>query len=218
MKDKINLYTFYTETHNTLYEEYFLKSFYEKKLDENFNLKVRKFAQKSNDGSFNSKGFKETMFDKLSLIKDAIQENPENPFVYSDCDVVFYKNFYDDIFLDSNIDALFQNDQNTLCAGFFIAKSTYKFKNFIDVVCHNNYKYPNDQVTMNAFKDNINYKLLECDKYFTIGNLLGLYSGESFSLGEKVKSEIILHHANFTIGIENKIKLINEVKNQVCME
>lgn len=215
---KIKLYTFYSDSHIQIYNDFFLKTFYECGLDKNFELDATKVIQRSNTGDFNSNGFKESMADKVHILKRAIHENPTIPFVYSDCDVQFFKNPFSDLmkYVRDDIDMVAQNDIGGICAGFFMANPTEKFKEFLDVVDTHNHEYSNDQLCMNTYRDMIRLTLLPKHKYFTIGNYYGLWNGESINLNNEIfKTEMILHHANFTIGVENKILMFDMIAKQI---
>lgn len=216
MSEKIKLYTFYSDSHKEIYEKYFLKSFHEAKLDENFELDTTKVEQKSPTGDFNSQGFSETMLDKLHVIYRAIEENENKLFVFSDCDVQFFKNFYDDIttsYINDKVDMSAQSDAGTICAGFFVARANKIFKKFIEFVMKENYKFPNDQVCMNFHKGRVRYSLMPDNKYFSIGSVNGgkVWSGETNII---IPKGIYMHHANFTVGIKNKIELFELIKKR----
>jgi hypothetical protein len=55
--NKLKIYTFYSSSHKEIYENYFLKSFNENKLNENFEIVLTEVVQRSETGDFNSKGF-----------------------------------------------------------------------------------------------------------------------------------------------------------------
>lgn len=212
---KINLYTFFTESHEYLLNNYFLPSFQSAGLANNFNLNIIKCKQYSESGSFNTHGFHTTMLDKLKILIHAAENNDR--FVFADCDIQFFKNIYNDVVDIDGYDLVAQNDLGSVCAGFLIINSSENLKNFLRFVyeqCEANpYKYPNDQVCINTHLDLINYKLLPIDKYYSVGNYNQgqVWNGEDIS---NAPNDLILHHANFTIGVDNKIKLMNIIKKK----
>lgn len=211
----MKLYTFYSDSHQELYEKYFLKSFKEHNLGDSFELDVTKVEQKGS-GDFNSKGFNETMLEKLQVLKRAVLENPNKPFVFADCDIQFFKNFHDDIlsYIDDTTDLVAQSDNGTICAGFFVARGTKVMKKFLDYIYDVTPKYANDQVAINANKGRVRYKLLPKDKYFTIASVNGAqvwHGQQDFEL----PSNILVHHANFTIGVPNKIQLFQYIQHHM---
>jgi len=67
-----------------------------------------------------------------------------------------------------------------------------------------------DQDALNQHLHLLSYKLLPRDKYFTIGSVSeGKILSESNLL---VKKNIIMHHANYIIGLKDKIDLMSDVK------
>lgn len=210
----MKLYTFYSDSHKDIYENFFLESFNSKKLKDDFTLDVTKVDQKSRCGSFGSIGFLQTMIDKIDIIQRAIDENDDKWFVFADCDIQFFDNFYLDIlnYCLDDVDMVAQSDYNSICAGFFIAKANSNFKNFINTVQNNCGSYANDQLCMNHYQHMINYRLLPTDRYFTIGNIDGsLWDGSgNFNISEDIK----IHHGNYTVGIDNKISLMSLVKDK----
>jgi len=210
----MNLYTFYSESHKDIYENYLLKSL--RKNGKGFTLHVKKAEQKTKTGSFYDAGFNSAMKDKIKLILNAINANKDDWFVFADCDIQFLQPLYDDLnsYKDNDVDIIAQSDLGTLCAGFFMAKANNRIQNLMQIIYDNIESFHNDQVALNNYKDMVNYKLLDSDKYFTIANVNGgnVWNGETDLI---LPSNIIMHHANFTVGVENKIKLLNFVKDRL---
>ena len=209
----MNLYTFYSDTHLRLYEDYFIKSLINTDFDK-VNLIVTKVEQQSKSGAFMEAGWLVTMRDKMDLLCEAIDENWGSWFIFADCDIQFLKPFYDDLCLHKNdqYDLIAQSDTGTICAGFFLAKADTKLKKLFNKVRKNITNDFNDQVALNAYSDMIEWRLLDSSKYFTIGNFNGgkVWNGETDII---IPENILVHHANFTVGVENKILLMEYVKN-----
>lgn len=212
----MKLYTFYSDSHLELYENFFIKSFKENSMEKSFDLISLKVDQKSSTGDFNSDGFNSTMVDKVEIILQAINDNWGEPFMFCDCDIQFLRDFKQDIlsYLDDKIDLYAQSDAGTICAGFLMVKANKISKKFIEKIIKETPKFSNDQVCMNYYKNHIRYKLLPEDKYFTIAsaNNAKVWNGEE---NFQVPSGILVHHANYTIGISNKKKLMELVKKNV---
>ena len=74
----------------------------------------------------------------------------------------------------------------------------------------------NDQVALNRLKDMVDYKLLDKEKYYTIGNFYNnpdgthVWDGVTDILPPR---EIKIHHANYVVGVKDKIKLIKLIQN-----
>lgn len=208
----MNLYTFYSPSHKEIYEDFFLKSFNEH-LSNDFNLIVETNEQITSDGSFSDPKATAVWGDKVQLLKKAIDENQGKWFVYSDCDIQFFGNIMEDLEknIDENIDMVCQEDYHTICAGFMAIKASDKMKKFIEIVEINHHQ-SNDQIAMNQFRNLINYRFLPKERYYTVGNFNG---GVVWNAGDRVPNveNAVMHHANFTIGVENKIAMLKEVRN-----
>jgi hypothetical protein len=211
----MKLYTFYSESHKELYENYFLESFNRLNLGDDFELDATIVSQKGN-GDFGTKGFKATMVDKIEILFRAVEENPDQPFVFADCDIQFFENFHDDILthLDDKTDMVAQSDNGTICAGLFIARGTKVMKKFLQHIHKVTPDYANEQVAMNVHKGRVRYKLLPQDKYFTIAMVNGakVWEGET---NYDLPKNIMVHHANFTIGVPRKAELFEYVREQM---
>jgi hypothetical protein len=157
------------------------------------------------------------MLEKIKLIIDNIDLSDEEPLVYADCDVQFFEDLE---FEMGENDILFQNDYsiNNYCGGFFIAKQNKEVLNFFITVKEKfiqsmNGKIHDQNIINDLFRegyDKIKKSMLPNEKYWTVAfSTKGeLWNGQKID----VPSEIILHHANFTVGINNKLLLLEEVR------
>jgi len=212
------LITFYSDTHENMYKRYFFESF-NKYLSKKYVLFVKKIEQICETGYFHSKGFDLTMLEKINLIIENIDINDENFLVYADCDIQFFGDLEFDL---KDKDILFQHDYHNeyYCAGFFICKQNLQVLNFFkqvrDIFKRTMNGIRHDQDVINEIFKSGNYSIkkgmLPDNKYWTVANSTSgnVWSGQEII----VPNEILMHHANFTIGIENKIKLLEIVKNK----
>ena len=67
-----------------------------------------------------------------------------------------------------------------------------------------------DQTTLNKHIHMVKSKFLS-NKFFTIGHIVGLWTGQDFN----IPYPILIHHSNWTAGIENKIKLLDIVRKKL---
>jgi hypothetical protein len=210
------LLTFYSESHKDLYDNYFYPS-YLKHLSKNYTLIAEIIPQVCPTGEFASLGFDDAMFKKIELIIKNIDIDDQNILVFSDCDIQFFSDLVFDL---TNNEILFQEDYNSKCAGFFVCKQTQNVLDFFNLVKTEFTKAKNgkidDQYVFNNLLTTNNFKLsygyLPSNKYWTVGNTMcgKVWNGEDILIPEG----LIMHHANFTIGYENKIKLLKLVKEQ----
>lgn len=230
----MKIITFYSDSHKSLYD-IFIKSFNDN-LSSKHTLLTKKINQISPSGEYNSKGFDLAMVEKIIWIIDNIDINDSSPMVFTDCDVQFFRDLEFDI---SEHDILFQHDyQNNFnyswfsdeinklgqypnyCAGFFICRQSEKVKKFFQDVKDNLIKNLNgtlhDQTMMNKMINDgydLNHGILDSNLYWTVGFSTNgeVWNGQDIN----VPNSIIMHHANFTIGINNKTKLMSLVRDKI---
>jgi hypothetical protein len=200
-----------------MYNKYFIDS-YEKHLSSKYKLYSKNIGQQCN-GSWGTWGFIQTMLEKVKWIIENIDINDSNFLVFSDCDVQFFGDLEFDL---SDCDILFQQDYfpTSYCAGFFICKQKQNVLDFFKLVenmfSKHSAGYFDDQVAINTlFKngcDVVQKNMLPQNKYWTVG----CYTNGVVWKGQDVEcpKEIIMHHANFTFGIEDKLILLEMVKKQ----
>lgn len=217
----VKLITFHSETHRNLYENYFLKSF-NKYLKNEFVLLDKKITQISKTGVYYEDGFRETMKEKIKHIVDSMDENSNQMCVFSDCDVEFFGEMKEDLTnqLDG-FDIKLQNDVTNLCAGFFTFIQNKKTKKLFENILQAFEDYTfngvlkkgiDDQVLLNRLiskVEGLRYGTLD-KKYFNVAQSLGpkRWNGENFRIPE----DIIMFHSNWTVGLENKVKLLDKTR------
>lgn len=208
----MKIITFYTETHKYLHEKYLLPSL-DNKLCE---IITKKGTQISNDGGFFSYGFRETMFDKLRFIVEVMgQHNEDEEFIFMDSDIIVkdLNELLEYIIPFKKIDLVFQSDLNTACAGFFYFKNKKENLELFNNALKLNH-LNNDQLAINTLlNSDINYSLFD----YKINNYSFYSNGdiwEEHKLFEPT-NDIVVFHANYTVGVNTKIKLLDYVKNKL---
>lgn len=208
----MKLYTCYSPSHKVLYENFFLKTVPK----EEFDIISYEIPQECPSASFYQCGWEQTCFQKVKIFLKICKENIGNTFVFSDVDVQFFGNIKD-VLLDElgEFDIACQNDTgNTYCSGFFICRANQNTLKMFESMVE---KYDTeDQKTLNQNIHLVKSKFLS-NKFFTIGNLIH-NSWKPSLFFPLIPTSILMHHANFTIGIENKIKLLNAVREQLGYE
>ena len=213
---KIKLCTFFSDSHRQFYK-LFMNSFpYEDGVD----LVVRYLPQDCS-GTYNADSWNVTMRKKVGFIVDYLSTLQDDELlIHSDIDIVFYKPFKDDILnlmKTSARDILFQNDGCALCMGFFVCNNNPKVLELMKYIHSNLEKYENDQVALNMLIPSwgVGYSVLP-PRYYSFGPLNQLNNWTP-DRQEKtvVPSDIIMHHANWTVGVENKLALIKQVESIV---
>jgi len=166
-----------------------------------------------------SSGWHESMDIKLDVILTALNETEK--FIFADCDIQFFKPFVSQV-LESleGYDIVCQEDRGSLCAGFFGCKSNDRTKELFNTIKKNFRQMVNDQVALNNFKHLVSSTTLDKDQFYTIGNFFE-NKDSTFIWDNKSNiippSNILLHHANYVVGVDNKIKLLKMIKQNENM-
>jgi len=215
---KIKVYSFFTESHKELVYDWFLPS-----LPSSCELILEEFPQECVSGEYMSSGWVKTMIRKVDLIIRGIEENWGGIFVHADIDIQFFKGFEEDIQkLMENKDIIAQKGSaaGRLCAGFFACrgnKKTLALWKEIRRIIEKLGDKTNDEIQFNnLIRGHNKYKVkwgLLPKVYFCPG----YDKSEIWKPGQKldVPHDIILHHANWTVGISNKIKQLEYVKEKI---
>jgi len=214
---KIKLYAISSESHEELKNKYFLPS-----IKDDYKIILVSDKQICRTAKYREPGWNEFMIKKVDLILRAIKENWNKIFIYSDVDIQFFKTFKELIpKLMENKDINIQKNTlyGDLCAGFFICRAnerTLKLWKEIKNLMHKNNKL-DDQVPLNNLlvksnPFNVKYSSLP-NEFFQPG----LYKKQLWNPGNnlEIPKNIILHHACYTIGIQNKIAQLEYVKKLV---
>lgn len=220
----MKIYTIYTDSHQTLLNDYFLPSI-KTNIDIPLNLVLDKIQQFCPSGIYGSSGWFETMLLKVSQHIRACEENMGDKFIYSDCDVQFFKPFVntmieelEDYDIACQDDVFPYGDRNTYCAGFFICAANDKTLNFFKSIyqmmiqIHQYDPSYNDQMALNALAHQLKHKLLS-SKFYTIAQTTNCLWDNQYYI-DNIPSDIFVHHANWTHGIDNKRKLLDLVKSK----
>jgi hypothetical protein len=104
-------------------------------------------------------------------------------------------------------DVIFQRDQNDACLGFWIGRVSPKLIEVFERIDNDTNAETNNQVAFNRFKDTCGLKIAYFDTkdVWNYGCLnRGVWNGEPFDFPDTLKA----FHANYTIGIDNKVKLL----------
>ena len=217
---KIKHYTFFSDSHRICLK-YFLNTF---PFEDNIDLTIRHIPQECESAEYESDGFDKSMIRKVEFINQSFCELDDNDIlIFTDVDVIFLKP-YKDLFLKElgDSDIIFQSDTGTVCMGVFCCrvsnKTRFFFKELLDLLnkdASTLKKFKHDQQAANLMLTSKNYNLdvkLFSHKVFNCGFLGKLYKGED---EVKFPNDMVLLHANFTIGLDNKIKLIKMALDQL---
>lgn len=220
---KIKLYAFYTPSHEILKDKFFLPS-----IQDDFEIILEFGEQTCASARFMNEGWTDTTLRKVELIIKAIEENWGEIFIFSDVDIQFFAPIQEIILtLMEGKDIIMQrnNPEGVLCTGFFACRGNEKtlrlWKDVKKMMQKN--KLTSDQISFNRCikkKSKKNPYGLMWDylpsAFFGAGTLAA-YPGYLWKPGKKldIPHDIMMHHANWTRGIKNKIAQLKYVRNQV---
>ncbi|HXW86542.1 MAG TPA: putative nucleotide-diphospho-sugar transferase [Candidatus Bathyarchaeia archaeon] len=225
-KTPIKLYAIYTPSHEILVNTYFLPSL---KKYNNFDITLVLQPQECPSAVFKSQGWTKTTRKKVDLIIQAIDENWGDMFVFSDVDIQFFAPIEQLIpTLMEGYDLRIQRNApgDKPCTGFFICRANKKTRAlWCDV---RQYMEECTQVS-----DQLSFIrcLLGCNPYHGTRNpytirwdylpdmffSAGTLEAKQWKPGQKLRTphKIVLHHANWTTGIDNKIAQLTYVEKLV---
>lgn len=209
----LKLYTFYTDSHKKLLEEYFLPTFNETNKD--LILKIKKFEQECSSGNYMSSGWYQIMMKKVDYILESIEESWGEIFIHADCDIIFFGSIKDDIIKQiEEKDMAAQDDGGEICCGFFACRANEKTKSLFEKVKEEmNEKFNDQQATNKLAKKYVSCKFLDENYYSIYRNTNKKVWNKNISIKEKeIPKQMLVYHANWTVGVENKIELINKIK------
>lgn len=202
----MNLYTIYSPSHKTMYEDFFLKT-----IPNEFDVISKEIDQDCPTGEFYQEGWDKTCYSKVELFIQACEENLGKHFVYSDVDVQFFGDIKETLLQEiGDFDIACQNDTgHYYCSGFFICHANERTLNLFNEMKKNYVK--EDQTTLNNNIHLVKSKFLS-HKFFTVGHSLGApWIGQNF----QIPKDVLVHHANYTVGINNKVNLMKIVREAI---
>ena len=228
---KIKAYTLFTDSHKVFLDNYLLSSF---PFREEVELNLVYRPQHCKSGNFEESGWRETMRDKATCFLDGIKRCKEDEiFMFIDPDIQIFKDFYDDVLYSiKEVDVTFQNDViGGVNTGFFAVKNNKQTRSFFKTVLGNLDSFAQEQELTNHLLRNIDqypsiaikWNLLP-DKYWTYGHIAAQRSDKTENGCKggwkpeadnfEIPKDIVMHHGNWTSGIENKKALLDIVRKK----
>lgn len=202
----MKIYTMVSKSHQFLHDEYFEKSI--KKFEPEAEIISEQQRQVCSTGEYYSDGWKESMRQKIEIYDKAINTDDEF-FIWSDVDIEFYSPFIKECIKElGDYDIAFQEGVGReYCAGFFICKINKKTKSFFKLLKEKYDLYACDQEAINKNIQRLNAKFLS-DRFLNISFQHRHWSGQDFTISH----QLIMFHANYTVGLQNKITLLDRIK------
>lgn len=214
----LRLYTFYTPSHEILYNDYLLPS--ASRLGFSV-IPCIHTEQLCNSAEFSNEGWRLTQLKKVENYIKNFEENRNEIIVGSDADVQILKPCANELisFLGKNDISFQENLNEKICSGFFIAKCNDNVIDFFERVRKSLSEELNNSSVGGGEQYEI-WKLLESGnhqakvgklpknevwnprlKYETLDELI-------------IPKNIMIHHANWTHGLESKIKQLEHIKTK----
>jgi Nucleotide-diphospho-sugar transferase len=219
--EKMKLYALYTPSHEILKDDFFLPS-----IQDDFDIIFEFCDQTCASAKFMDEGWTDTTMRKVDLIIRAIQENWGSIFIFSDVDIQFFSPVQAKILqLMEGKDMVIQRNSpnGVLCSGFFACcgnERTLQLWQDVKTIMQKN-KLNSDQKSLNqcikrhSKKNPYNVAWAYLPKtFFGGGTLTGFEWVPGMNL--PIPNGIMMHHANWTKGIKNKIAQLIYVRNVVC--
>jgi hypothetical protein len=233
------LYTLATPSHQSLHDDWFRPT-----LQDDYIVEMRSLEQvgASEDHCCGTVAFNQTMVAKVRLMLDAIRENWGGVFIYSDVDIQFFgrtEPLIDEAM--SNLDVAAQRDAHPrmspignpqfsghLCAGFLACRGNERTLRLWEGILAYSLGHPDqhDQQALNH--------LLSWRSGWRMPNRFGVRWGylpdAFFGPGPQLQTvwepgmplatpaTIVMHHANWTIGIANKVAQLVAVRRAIARD
>ena len=203
----MKIYTVHSDSHNELYNKFFLPT-----LPKDVELNSYFIPQECKTANFKENGWKQTCYKKTEIFLRACEENRNSLFLFADVDIQFFSPKIVDIILEElqDYDIACQYDTGYLpyCSGFFISRVNNRTIDLFNTI--NKEYIEEDQTSLNIHINKCKAKFLS-NKFYTVAQSIGMvWNGQDFN----IPADIIMHHANWIVGVQNKIKLLNLVKDK----
>lgn len=216
--DRVKLYAFYTPSHQEFKDEWFIPS-----IQDDYELILERFDQECPTGTIMQAGWNNIMVHKLDMILRGIKENWGKVFVHSDVDIQFFGKTKNVLMKAmEGKDLVIQRDDpyGEVCAGFFACRGNDRTLKLFEQIKRKVLEPGNrhhDQDWLNEFiyrsnPFNVTWDYLPREMF--MGG--GTYTAQLWLPGRNlpVPDTLLMHHANYTKGPQNKFAQLNYVKGK----
>ena len=213
----MKIYTYYTPSHEVFFKNYFLPT---AKVE--FDVVSRcENMQFCKSAKFCSNGWRETQYNKVLFWIDAVKSNMGDLILCSDVDVQFLGSCKSILQKSAkNNDLIFQvNDPSGgICSGFFVCRCSHKTLSFFEIVARRLKRIMHEDgggeqfVMSDIFREGwhgLKISKLDMDEFWSPR----IKYKKVKSL--KVPENILVHHANWTVGVQNKTLQLDHVNTIV---
>lgn len=213
----MHIFTVYTPTHQPLLEDFLLPSLQEH--EPGLPITQIELQQRSASGSIKTEGFIETIREKYYHMWEFASSLPYGELVVcTDCDIQFFKPFADNLrgYMEK-YDIVFQTNvlnPPKLNIGFLCMRWTPAVRLIFSVMLANMHNFRQEEITMNYLlrhhAPRVRYRLLPANDYWTV-----LATPARRFVEELVPPDLFMHHGNGALGTENKILMLQQVRDVV---
>ena len=211
----IPLYSLFTPSHRVLKENYFVPT-----LPPDVELHLRS-VESAGAGFYHDESWRRAIIWKVELILEAIEEHFGEAFAYSDVDAQFFGSFAEWFHRAlAHHDVVFQPDAPgpALCAGFFFCRANEAtrllWQRVLEQVRATAAREDDQAVVQRIGRDVPGLRIACLPPIFYGG---GTMTARSWNPGNKLllPRGLLMHHANFTLGVQNKINQLEHVRELV---
>jgi Nucleotide-diphospho-sugar transferase len=212
---RIPLYSLFTPSHRVLKEQFF-----EPTVPSDVELRLR-FLDMDGAGFIQDPSWRRAILCKVELILEALDRHRGDVFAYTDVDVQFFGSFaawFHDAL--SRNDLVFQTDAPgpALCAGFFFCRANdvtrALWQQVLEQVRVTEAREDDQQVAGRLVWKTPGLRF-DCLSPVFFGG--GTLTGRGWVPGDtlQIPRGLLMHHANFTAGIGNKVRQLEHVRELV---
>lgn len=199
-----------SDSHTPILMKHFLPS-WARHLEPFSELQVE--ALRGDCGKFGEEAFNEMGRIAVLRLSKKVRENPGRKMIVSGCDFHFYAPFIGEVEAALNgHDIVGMNDiYGPVCGDFLAFVASDRIADLFLWIHTHDRSFSNEQFTLNAALSELGFRVcLLPDTFWTYG----LESKGKWEPGAEVHPpiDIRLHHANWTIGSENKMALLDAVE------
>jgi|GEM_PF-2202970 len=202
----------YSPSHETLKAEWFLRT-----LKDDYEVELYR-CDVQGEGTYMQEDWSRAVLFKSAKIIEAIRENWGEVFVYSDVDVTFFaptKRTILTCIAGKDIVCQLDDPVGNLCTGFFGIRANAATLRLWQEVQRAVEREGRDQIAFNRLVR----KLEDLRAGYLPASFFGVgtFAGRLFERKERfyVPAEPIMFHANWTVGVDNKITLLSKAQQIV---
>jgi len=210
----VKLVAVFTPSHERLKDDWFLRT-----LRDEYVLSLHPCDVRG-PGTYMQEDWTRAVIFKSERIIEAIEDNWNDVFVYSDVDVVFFRPTKTEVLTalaDRDIVCQLDDPAGNLCTGFFAARANEATLRLWRDVRRAVEREGRDQLAFNRLlrqQPGLRFGALP-PSFFGAGTFAGRYMDRRQRF--YIPPNAAMFHANWTLGVDNKMALLSRAHNLVCL-